>query len=86
MRNLFSLLERFSKSLNKDTFTKETVAKVILDKTRVNLPLENISLKDGVLELNTGATAKSEINLKEEFIKTELKEALGVSISRILYK
>lgn len=86
MRNLFDLLQRFSRSLNKDTFTKETIARVIEERTRVVLKPEDLLLKDGVLELTAGASAKNEIRLKEEAIKSELKELHKVNILRVLYK
>jgi len=86
MINLSNLLERFSKSLNKDSWTKETILSTILEKTRVNLPQENVFLKDGVLEIRASASAKNEIMLKEESIKTELKERYQISFSRIIYK
>jgi hypothetical protein len=86
MKTLIALLERFSRSLNKDTHTKETIARVVESKTRVLVPTENLSLKDGVLSITTGATAKNEIRLKEEVIKKELKELHKITFSRILYK
>jgi hypothetical protein len=86
MRNLLSLLERFSRSLNKDSWIKDIVAEAILDKTRVRLPPESISLKGGVLEISTFASAKNEISLKEEEIRHELKTKHNISFSRILYR
>ncbi|MSR87798.1 MAG: hypothetical protein EXS69_01360 [Candidatus Zambryskibacteria bacterium] len=86
MKNLFSLLERFRKVLNKDTLTKEVIIKVVADKTRVKLLSEWILLRDGVLEITAGASAKNEISLREELIKSELKEAHQILISKFLYK
>lgn len=86
MKNLFDLLQRFSSSLNKDTFTKETIARVVEERTRVILKPEDLSLKEGVLEVTAGASAKNEIRLKEEAIKTELKELHKIALMRILYK
>ena len=86
MRNLTALLERFSRILNKDTFIKESIARVIENKTRATLLPESFSLKDGVLEIVTSPVIKNEISLKEDLIKSELKEVHHISISRILYK
>lgn len=86
MKNLLSLLERFSKSLNKDTYTKETISRVIGERVGVPLPLENLSLKEGVLEIRAGAALKNEINLKEEGIKNELREVYKIPVVKILYK
>ena len=86
MKNLFSLLERFSKSLNKDVLAKENIIKIILERARVNLTPENITLKDGVLEIIASPVFKNEINLKESAILSELKERYNISVSRILYK
>lgn len=86
MENLSKLLERFAKVLNKDRNVKEVVSQVVLARTRVSLSHESISLKEGVLEINTSPAAKNEIRLKEEAILNELKELHKLPISRILYK
>lgn len=86
MKNLTDLLKRFSQSLNKDTQTKEIVARIILARTGVNLSSEKISLKNGVLEISTSPAAHNEIRLKEEGITQELKEFHKIPILRILYK
>jgi hypothetical protein len=86
MKNLLTLLERFSKSLNKDAWTRETISSVIKERVGFSPSLENLNLKDGVLEINAGAALKNEIKLKEEAIKSQLKEAYKISVSRILYK
>jgi hypothetical protein len=86
MKNLLALLERFSKNLNKDVLVKEQIVGVIKERTRVTLSPENLHLKDGVLEINTSSVGKSEINLKEESLKSELRETYKINISRVLYK
>jgi hypothetical protein len=86
MKNLFNLLERFSRSLNKDTLLKETIAETILERTNIKLNPENLLLKEGVLELNGSPAVNNEIKLKEEGIKEELRERYKINILRILYK
>ena len=86
MENLSKLLERFSKILNRDTSIKEAIVKVIAGRTKVSLKTEDFTLKDGVLEVTASATAKNEIRLKEDSIKSELKSSHNLSISRIFYK
>ena len=86
MKNLSKLLERFSNILNKNTDTKNTIIRIIKEKTNIELKSNQINLKEGVLEINAGASAKNEIKLKEESIKTELKERFHINITRILYK
>lgn len=86
MKNLFSLLERFSKILNKDASTKEAISQVIQNKIGVALPPDKFLLKDGVLEITSSPVIKNEISLKEGSIKDELKEVHRISVSRILYK
>lgn len=86
MKNLFNLLERFSRSLNKDTLYKETIAQTIEEHTRIKLKGENLNLKEGVLELKGSPVVNNEIRLKEEGIKDELKERYKINITRILYK
>ncbi|KKR26213.1 MAG: hypothetical protein A3F53_01250 [Candidatus Zambryskibacteria bacterium RIFCSPHIGHO2_12_FULL_48_10] len=86
MRNLSSLLERFAKILNKGSAVKENIAETVFNLAKVNLDPENIYLKNGVLEISASAPAKNEIRLKEEIIKTKLREVYKINISRVLYK
>lgn len=80
MKYLSTLLERISKTLNRDELVKGRVVEVVRNYTKVTLNPTKINLKNGVLELETGPAAKNEIRLKEEIIKKELQ------LSRILYK
>jgi hypothetical protein len=85
MKNLLSLLERFSHALNKDTHLKESISEIVKEKTGASISPENITLNRGVLELSIGAALKNEITLKEAWIKEELNSR-GVFFSRILFK
>ena len=86
MKNLLSLLEKFSKVLNKESQTKQAIAEVIQKRVGAVVGPDKFLLKDGVLEVSASPTVKNEISLKEAAIKDELKESHGISISRILYK
>jgi hypothetical protein len=86
MRNLNSLLQRLSKVLNKDASIKDAVSNVIKGRIGVVIPQENISLKEGVLEIIGSPAVNNEIRLKEEGIKTELKEIYNINIYRIFFK
>ena len=86
MKDLLKLLERISAALNKDTDTKETIARVISERVGASFKPEQLALKEGVLELTAGAAFKNEIRLKEEPILTELKEVYKLPITRIIYK
>ncbi len=86
MKNLLSLLERFSESLHKDVRIKERIVSVVHEKTRIRLPEESISFKEGVLEIRTSPLVTSEILLKQEVVINELKERYNVRVSRILFK
>jgi hypothetical protein len=85
LKKLNEILERFSKSLNKDTHTREAIIKAIEEKIGIKIPQENISLKEGVLEIKTTPVVNNEIKLKEESIIARLKEA-RIHISRIFFK
>lgn len=85
MKNLLSLLEKFSKILDKDKSIKETVSRVIREKTGAIIQEESVSIRNGVLELALSATVKNEVSLKEQVIKEELSKH-QVFFSRILYK
>lgn len=84
MKNLASLLSHLSHALHRDEAVREGVAAAILTATGVTLAPESLSLKDGVLKIEAGATAKNEIRLKEERVKQLFKEK-KFPVSRILY-
>lgn len=86
MENLSKLLERFSRSLNKDTLTKGFISEVIERTTKISLDGEKVNLKDGVLTIQCSPVLKNELKLKEERILTELKERYNIRVSRVLYK
>ena len=86
MLNLADLLKRFSLSLNKDTHTKEAIAGVIMERIGINLPLENIAIKEGVLSITASGAVNNAIKLKEELILSEIRERYKAPISRILYR
>ncbi|MEX0919422.1 MAG: hypothetical protein WDZ64_01575 [Parcubacteria group bacterium] len=87
MRNISSLLEKISHLLDKDSVIKDSIQKVVEEKTRVKILKDNFILKEGVLEISSiSPTAKNEINLKETLIKKELKDSYNIIISRIFYK
>jgi hypothetical protein len=85
MKNLRNLLERFTNSLNKDSLFKETVVDSIRNQTSITLNPDNISLKEGVLSIEAGATQKNEMRMKESMILNELKDR-KVPVSKILYR
>ena len=85
MRNLSFLLEKFSNSLNKNVFVKETIIKIIENKTLVKLKSKDINLRDGVLEIIASAVAKNEIKLKEPLILNEFKTG-GIPVVKLVFR
>ena len=81
MKNLFTLLQRFSQSLNHDALLKEKVSQVIESYTHLKIDPTNLNIKNGVLEIVASPVVKNEINLKE----TQIKEALN-EVTRIVYR
>ena len=86
MKNLLSLLEKISNTLNRDVIVKENIAKAIEGRTRARISLEKINLKDGILEIEATSAVKNEIFLKESALKEELKERFKIPVTRIIYK
>ena len=86
MKTFSSLLERFSRALDKSLSVKKSVSEIVLRNTKINLPPENITLKNGVLEISASPVAKNEILLKEGVIKEELKKFHDIAVARVLYK
>lgn len=86
MYKLTSLLERFTKLLDKDSLIKESIVNTIKERTNVSVDPQKINLKEGVLEITASSVGKNEIRLKEELIKDELKEVYKIVITRFLYK
>jgi hypothetical protein len=85
MRNLQDFLKRFTNSLNKDAIARQAVRDAVLAAARVNLRLEDISLKEGVLTLAGSAAAKNEMRLKEERILSVLRELHNIRVLRVMY-
>lgn len=86
MINLNNLLDRFKKSLGKDVLSKESVIFCIEEITRVKLDVEDINIKEGILEINSSPGKKNEIRLKEEKIIATLRKERGININKIFYK
>ncbi len=86
MRNLKELLKRFSLSLNKNTYTKEVIASVIHKRVDILVPLENLTLKEGVLSITASGGVNNAIKLKEDLILSEIREGNKIAITRILYR
>ncbi len=86
MKNLSSLLERFSKSLGKDVLAKEAVITAIFDLSSVELKPEEIMIKEGVLEICSTPGKNNAIRLKEERIIDMLRNERGIKLSKIFYK
>jgi hypothetical protein len=85
MKNLSALLERLSRSLNKDSVLKEGVIEAVFKETNIKLDQNKISLKNGVLQISASPVVNNEIKLKEERIKNGLREK-NIFILRVLYK
>ena len=86
MKNISSVLKKFSNLLDKDSLIKGSISQVIEEKTKIKITSNDFNLKEGILEIKTSPVAKNEIRFKEESIKDELKEVYKVFITRILYK
>ena len=85
MKNLTEFLSRIRNAVDKDSIIKNKIYEIVLDKTRVKLDPEKIFIKNDVLEVVAGNTAKAEIKLKEEEILSSLNRD-KVFIRRIFYK
>ncbi len=86
MKNLSSLLERFKKSLGNDSFIKEKIILCIEDKTKIKLSLEEVYLKNAILEIKSTPIKNNEIRLKEDLIIKDLKTNQKLEINKIFYK
>jgi len=86
MRTLGALLERFKKSLGRDTSNKDLVISIINSATGIKLNSEDINIKGFVLEITSSPAKKNEIKLKEGIILSEVCVQTKQNISRIFYK
>ena len=86
MKNLNSLLERFKKSLGDDSHTKQEIIKCVESYTKIKLDNKEVSVKNGVLEINTTPTKLNELRLKEDKILYFLKTERGLNLNKIFYK
>lgn len=86
MKTLSSLLERFKKSLGKDTVNKDLIISVIESAVSIKLKQEEVNIKESTLEINSSPAKKNEIKLKEDLILSEIRAQTHQNISRIFYK
>ena len=86
MRNLSLFLEKISRALNKDRYIKESVLGSIKEVSGIKLEDTNISLKEGILQINTTPGRKNEIVLKEREIISNLKNSHNINIVKVLYR
>ncbi len=86
MKNLASLLERLTRSVNKDKVIKGAISDVVFLYTNIRLEENQIAIKDGILEINASSITKSEIMIKEKEITDNLKNNQKMFISRIIYR
>jgi hypothetical protein len=85
MDTLNNLLRRLHESLHKDEILKLKVVTAIENRTKITLPTDKITIKEGVLLISGSPVINTEISFKEEEIKNTLKSE-GVVVSRILYR
>lgn len=84
MKDLHHLLTKLNNSLNKNTSLKERVAAIIKEETGGSV--QNLFIKDGVVQVVSSSSLKSEINLKEEKIKERVKKEKNFQIKNFIYK
>lgn len=86
MKDLSSLLRRFQRSLGNDTEARDAVRSVVESLAGIKLGPEEISIKEGTLEITTSPGKKNEIRLKEEYILDALNTGRGLHLKKIFYK
>ncbi len=86
MKTLSTLLERFKKSLGKDTINKDLIISTIENSVGIRLKKEEVNIKESILEIFSSPAKKNEIKLKEEQILSEIHAQTRQNISRIFYK
>jgi hypothetical protein len=85
MRHLSALLERFKRSLGKDTGNKDAVIAVVQESTGITLKPEEINISNFTLEITSTPPKKHEIRMREEKILSEVRTRTHQNISRIFY-
>lgn len=85
MLGLEKFLTRFKQSLDKDTAVKETVILCIKEKLGFELKTEEISVKGGVLRIQTSPAKRNEINLHQEELLSIIRERTGFALTSISY-
>lgn len=85
MRNLQSLLERLSETLNRDQELKKLILQIIKERTSLELPESSVELRGPVIEITSSAVVKSEIGLKESLIIEDIKQRHSLDL-RVIYK
>jgi hypothetical protein len=85
MKNISSLLERFSRSIGRDVLAKGAVVACVKEFCGFEITPEDVSIKDGALRIKTSPAKRNEIHLNEAKILNKLQEQGGQKIIKILY-
>ncbi len=79
MKDLKSLLEKISRTLNRGELIKEDFIQIIKEESGVLVSKESLQYKEGVLTITASPVVKNQIALKEEGIRMRLKNVRKIS-------
>jgi len=85
MKIIGGFLDRFFKSIGRDTLIRETILDVVKEQTRITLLPTDIALKESTLEITASPAKKNEIRLKEKRILDALIARTGIRLTNIRY-
>ena len=84
MKNIGGFFEKFNSKITKEIQNLDFILKTIQKHTGISIPIENIKISNGVIQVKGSGVEKNEIFIKKTRILKDLKEGLrGLTISDI---
>ena len=78
MFNISSFLEKFSKNINSAELRKKQILEIIEKQTQINIPPEEIEIKDYVLYIKSSPAVKNKLFIYKSKILEDVSKSLTI--------
>ena len=80
MFNIEKFLEKFSKNIKNTEIFKKQIQEIVLKHTQINVPLENIEIKNNIIYTNSSPAVSNKIFVHKNKILEEIGSTLTIKI------
>ncbi|MEK7194069.1 MAG: hypothetical protein AAB660_00075 [Patescibacteria group bacterium] len=85
MESLGKLLGKLKQALGRDTLSKEIILRCVKDVLGFEIRTQDVSIKGGMLRIQTTPAKRNEISLNEFRILEVIRLKTGLNLKRIVY-